>query len=67
MSYVRPHEKLFGILRVSNPAARKDLDDRTWGGSGTNKKKTLSSELMVQIKLKGVIGVERLQEASGAV
>ena len=33
-----PHEKLFGILRVSNPATRKDLADRTWGGSGTNPK-----------------------------
>ena len=29
-----PHEMLLGILRVSNPAIRKDLD-RTWGGSGT--------------------------------
>jgi len=26
------------ILRVSNPATRKDLADRTWGGSGTNPK-----------------------------
>ena len=33
-----PREKLFGILRVSNPATRKDLADRTWGGSGTNQK-----------------------------
>jgi len=33
-----PHEKLLGILRVSNPATRKDLADRTWGGSGTNPK-----------------------------
>ena len=32
------HEKLFGILRVSNPATRKDLADRTWGGSSTNPK-----------------------------
>jgi len=31
-------EKLLGILRVSNPATRKDLADRTWGGSGTNPK-----------------------------
>ena len=33
-----PNEKLLGILRVSNPATRKDLADRTWGGSGTNPK-----------------------------
>jgi len=33
---LNPHEKLLGILRVSNPATRKDLADRTWGGSGTN-------------------------------
>jgi len=33
-----PHEKLLGMLRVSNPATRKDLADRTWGGSGTNPK-----------------------------
>ena len=33
-----PHEKLLGILRVSIPATRKDLDDRTWGGFGTNQK-----------------------------
>jgi len=33
-----PHEKLLGILRVSNPATRKDLADRTWGGSDTNQK-----------------------------
>ena len=33
-----PHEKLLGISRVSNPATRKDLADRTWGGSGTNSK-----------------------------
>jgi len=25
-------------LRVSNQATRKDLADRTWGGSGTNPK-----------------------------
>jgi len=31
-----PHEMLLGILRVSNPATRKDLADWTWGGSGTN-------------------------------
>jgi len=33
-----PHEKLLGILRVSNLANWKDLADRTWGGSGTNQK-----------------------------
>ena len=33
-----PHEKLLGILRVSNPVTRKDLADRTWGGSSTNPK-----------------------------
>jgi len=33
-----PHEKLLGILRVSNPVTRKDLADRTRGGSGTNPK-----------------------------
>jgi len=33
-----PHEKLLGILRVSNPATRMDLADRTWGGSGSNPK-----------------------------
>ena len=33
-----PHEKLLGILSVSNPATRKDLADRTWGCSGTNPK-----------------------------
>jgi len=33
-----PHEKFLGILRVSNPASRKDLADRTWGSSGTNSK-----------------------------
>ena len=33
-----PHEKLLGILRVSNPATRKDLADRTLDGSGTNPK-----------------------------
>jgi len=26
------------ILRVSNPATRKDLADRIWGGSGTQPK-----------------------------
>jgi len=35
---VRPHEKLLGILRVSNPATMQDLADRAWGGSGTNPK-----------------------------
>jgi len=34
----KPHDKLLRILRVSNPATRKDLADRTWGGSGTNPK-----------------------------
>ena len=33
-----PHEKFVGILRVSNLATRKDLANRTWGGSGTNQK-----------------------------
>ena len=33
-----PHEKLLGILRVSNPETRKDLADRSWGGSGPNPK-----------------------------
>ena len=33
-----PQDKLLGILRVSNPATRKDLADRTWGGSSTNPK-----------------------------
>jgi len=34
----REHEKLLEILRVSKPVTRKDLADRTWGGSGTNPK-----------------------------
>jgi len=29
-SFIKPHEKLLGILRVSNPATRKDLAERTW-------------------------------------
>ena len=33
-----PHEKLLGIMRVSHPATRKDLSDRTWGSSGINPK-----------------------------
>jgi len=28
---MKPHEKLLGITRVSNPATRKDLAARTWG------------------------------------
>jgi len=35
---VHLHEMLLGILRVSNPATRKDPANRTWGGSGTNPK-----------------------------
>ena len=31
LHHVTPHEKLLGIIRVSNPATRKDLADRTWG------------------------------------
>jgi len=37
----KPHDKLLGILRVLNPATRKDLADRTWGSSGTNQKQHL--------------------------
>jgi len=33
-----PNEKLLGIMRVLNPATRKDLAARTWSCSGTNPK-----------------------------
>ena len=49
-----PHEKLLGITWVSNPLTRKDLAARTWGVFWYKSK----TELMIQIKLKGVIGVE---------
>jgi len=63
-----PHEKLLGILRVLNLATRKDLADRTWGGSVTNPKCRFCSRLLYKINKRGAQGSKaRLQEAFRAV
>ena len=52
-----PHEKLFGITWVSNPATRKDLADGTWGVFWYKSKRQGLFEIMVQNKQKGGTGV----------
>ena len=61
------HEKPLGILRVSNPATRKDLAARTWGGSGINPKCRFCSRWWYKINKRGAQGSKaRLHEACRA-
>ena len=60
-----PHKKLLGILRVLNPATKKDLADRTWGSSCTNPKCRFCSRQLYKINKRDAHGSKaRLQQAS---
>ena len=52
--------KPFGILRVSNPATRKDLADRTWGGINT-KTFSMNESYLPLYRWRRLMGSPRLQ------
>ena len=55
-----PHEKLLGIQWVSNPSTENQRISTPAHSNGYKSEMHVSSELMVQIKQKGVYGVETL-------
>jgi len=55
---VYPHTKLLGIQRVSNPSTENQRISTPAHSNGYKWEMHVSSELMVQIKQKGIYGVE---------